>query len=219
MAREAGPPRTVHVAAAGRRTARCKGVCMPTVLAVRSWWAFVLRGALTLLFGVLALLLPEMAVFTLVMMFGVYAVVAGVFDVVAALREKAPGPRPWALLLCGIVSVLAGLFAFARPRLTAISLLYVIAAWAIATGVLEIVAAIRLRKEIRGEWLLVVSGVLSAAFGVFLAAFPGAGALAVLFWIGAYAILLGVLLVLLGVELRRVAHMSPLETEALAGSR
>ena len=192
---------------------------MPTVLAVRSWWAFVLRGVLTLLFGVLALVLPEMAVLTLVLIFGAYAVVAGVFDVVAAVREKAPAPRPWPLLASGIVSVLAGVVAFLRPGLTAISLLYLIAGWSLATGILEMVAAIRLRKEIRGEWLLVGSGLLSAAFGVFLMAFPGAGALAVLFWIAAYAILLGVLLVALGVELRRVGRLSASELEALAASR
>lgn len=190
---------------------------MPTVLAVRSWWAFVLRGALTLLFGVLALLLPEMAVFTLVMIFGAYAVVAGAFDIVAAMRKKAPGS--WALFASGLASVLAGLVALFSPALTAVALLYLIAVWALVTGILEIAAAIRLRKEIRGEWLLVGSGLLSAAFGVFLMAFPGAGALAVLVWIGAFAILLGVLLVALGVELRRIGRMSPSELEALAAGR
>lgn len=193
---------------------------MPTVLAVGSWWAFVMRGIVTLLFGVLALLLPEMAIFTLVLTFGAYAVVAGAFDIVAAMRGKAPEPRRWwALFASGVVSVLAGLIAFFRPSLTAISLLYLIATWALVTGILEIVAAVRLRKAIRGEWLLIVSGLLSAAFGVFLVAFPGAGALAVLFWIGAYALLLGVLLIVLGVELRRVERLSASELEALTASR
>jgi len=194
---------------------------MPTVLAVGSWWAFVLRGVLTLLFGMLALLLPEMAVFTLVMAFGAFALASGVFDIVAALREKAPGPRrSWALFALGVVSILAGLVAFARPGLTAVWLLYLIATWALVTGILEIVAAVRLRKEIRGEWLLVGSGVLSVGFGALLVAFPSAGALAVLFWIGAYAILLGVMLVGLGMELRRVGRLGPteLETPAAAGT-
>lgn len=192
---------------------------MPTVLAVRSWWAFVLRGVLTFLFGVLALVLPEMAIFTLVMVFGAYAAVTGMLDIVAALREKPLARMPWSLFLSGIVGVLAGLMAFVGRGLTAISLLYLIAGWSLATGVLEIIAAVRLRKEIRGEWLLVGSGLLSALFGVFLMAFPGAGALAVLFRIAAYAILLGVLLVALGVELRRVGRLSASELEALAASR
>lgn len=197
-----------------------RGLRMPTVLAVGLWWAFVLRGILTFLFGILVLLLPEMAVISFALIFGIYAVVAGVFDIVAAVRRAAPGPRRWwALLASGVVSVLAGLVAFFRPAITAMSLLYLIAAWSLVTGILEIVAAVRLRKEIRGEWLLVGSGLLSAAFGVLLVAFPGAGALAVLSWIGAYAILLGVLLVVLGVELRRFARMSASELEALAASR
>lgn len=192
---------------------------MPTVLAVRSWWAFVLRGVLTFLFGVLAIVLPEMAINTLVFFFGVYAAVTGVLDMVAAVREKPPAPMPWSLFSSGIVGVLAGLMAVTGPGLTAISLLYLIAGWSLATGVLEIIAAVRLRKEIRGEWLLVGSGILSALFGVFLMAFPGAGALAVLFWIAAYAILLGVLLVAFGVELRRVGRLSASELESLAASR
>lgn len=183
---------------------------MPAVLAVGSWWAFVLRGVLTLLFGALVLLVPEMAVFTLVVVFGAYAVTAGVFDVIAAMREKAPGPkRSWALFASGVVSVLAGLVALFRPDLTALALLYLIAAAAVATGVLEILAAVHLRKEIQGEWLFVGSGILSAAFGVLLLAFPGAGAIAALFWIGAYAMLLGVLLVALGMELRRFGRLGP----------
>jgi uncharacterized membrane protein HdeD (DUF308 family) len=193
---------------------------MPIVLETRSWWAFVLRGVVTFLFGMLALLLPEMAVFTLVLTFGAYAVVAGVFDVLAAVRTRAPGATPsWALFASGVVSVLLGLVALFSPGLTATPLLYLIATWALATGILEIAAAAHLRKEIRGEWLLVASGIASVAFGAFLVAFPRAGALALLFWIGAYALLLGVLLVLLGAELRRIGRMTPPEREALAGSR
>jgi uncharacterized membrane protein HdeD (DUF308 family) len=190
---------------------------MPTVVAVGSWWAFVLRGVLTLLFGALALLVPEMAAFTLVVIFGAYAVTAGMFAVIAAMREKAPGPtRSWALFASGVVSVLGGLVALFRPDLTALALLYLIAAWAVATGVLEIVAAVRLRREIQGEWLFIGSGILTAVFGVLLVAFPGAGALAVLFWIGAYAMLLGVLLVALGMELRRFGRLGPTASPAPA---
>jgi uncharacterized membrane protein HdeD (DUF308 family) len=171
------------------------------------WWAFVLRGIAGVIFGILTFLMPGMALLTLVFLFGGYAIVEGVLNVVAALRRTEPRRRPaWVLLLWGIVSVLAGLVAFFMPGLTALSLLAVIAAWSIGTGVLEIVAAIRLRRQIAREWLLALSGVLSVAFGVLLIVFPGAGALAVLLWIGASAIVFGALLIALGVKLRTRAR-------------
>jgi len=167
------------------------------------WWAFVLRGIAGVLFGILTFLMPGMALLTLVFLFGGYAIVEGVLNVVAALRRTEPQRRPaWVLLLWGVVSVLAGLIAFFMPGLTALSLLAVIAVWSIVTGVLEIVAAVRLRRQIEHEWILALSGVLSVVFGALLIAFPGAGALAVILWIGAYAIVFGALLIALGVRLR-----------------
>jgi uncharacterized membrane protein HdeD (DUF308 family) len=171
------------------------------------WRAFVLRGIAGVIFGILTLLMPGMALLTLVFLFGGYAIVEGVLNVVAALRRTEPRERPaWVLLLWGSVSVLAGLIAFFMPGLTALSLLTVIAAWSIVTGVLEIVAAVRLRRQIEREWLLALSGGLSVAFGVLLVVFPGAGALTVLLWIGAYAIVFGALLIALGVKLRNRAR-------------
>jgi uncharacterized membrane protein HdeD (DUF308 family) len=110
------------------------------------------------------------------------------------------------MLIQGIISIAAGVIAFLLPAAAAVGLLLLIAAWAVATGIMEIVAAIRLRKEITGEWVLILSGILSVAFGVLLFLFPRAGALAVIIWIGAYAIVFGILMITLGVRLRRLVR-------------
>jgi uncharacterized membrane protein HdeD (DUF308 family) len=168
------------------------------------WWAFVVRGIAAVLFGILTFVLPAMALLTLVFLFGAYALVEGAFNIAAAVQRSEPRRQPtWVLVLEGCVSVLAGLLAFFLPGVTALSLLLLIAAWSIVTGVLEIAAAIRLRRQIKGEWLLGLSGALSVAFGVLMMAFPGAGALAVVLWIGAYAIVFGAVLIALGVKVRK----------------
>lgn len=167
------------------------------------WWAFVLRGVVAILFGVATFFMPGMALLTLVILFGLYALVAGILWVAAGFARSEPQLQPrWALILFGIVSILAGIVAFVMPGVTAVSLLYLIAAWAIVTGVLDIAAAIRLRKLIEGEWLYVLSGALSVLFGVLVMAFPGAGALSLALWIGAWAFASGILLVVLGFKLR-----------------
>jgi uncharacterized membrane protein HdeD (DUF308 family) len=178
------------------------------VLLARNWWAFVLRGVLAVLFGIFTFLRPGMALMTLILVFGFYALFEGVLNVIAAFRRNGdPDQQPWwALLIEGLLSIGAGLFALFVPGLTAFVLLYIIAGWAIATGIMEIIAAVRLRRQIRGEWMLVVLGVLSIATGVLLALFPGPGALAVVLWIGAYAVVFGGLLIGLGFRLRRLAR-------------
>ncbi len=179
---------------------------MEASLDVRNWWVFVLRGVAAIAFGVATWLFPGMALLTLVLLFGAYAIVDGVSAFVAALKVKpSAGERPrWLHVLYAVVSVAAGLIAFFFPSITALALLVIIAARAIAVGALEIVAAIRLRKEIEGEWLLGLSGILSIGVGVLLILFPGAGALGLMLWIGAYAIVIGALLTALGVRLRSV---------------
>jgi len=169
----------------------------------RSWWAIALRGLASIIFGILAFVMPGVTLAVLVLLFGAYALVDGIFNVVAAISGRSGARSWWMLLLEGLVSVAAGLVAFFMPGLTALTLVYVISAWAIITGVLEIVGAIRLRKVITNEWWLALGGVLSIVFGVLIAAAPGAGALALVFWIGAYALIFGVLLVGLGFRLRR----------------
>jgi uncharacterized membrane protein HdeD (DUF308 family) len=181
------------------------------ILLAGNWWTFVLRGIVAILFGLLCFILPGMALLTLVFMFGFYAIVDGVFAMIAAFHwANAPTHRHWwVLLLSGFCSIIAGGIALFMPGLTAIALLYLISAWAIVSGVFALIAAIRLRQQIRGEWVYVVSGLLSVIFGALVALFPGAGALALIIWIGAYAVVLGVLLITLGVKLRQwVRHAS-----------
>ena len=175
---------------------------MAVVLA-RNWWALALRGLVAVLFGLLAFVWPGLTVAMLVLLFGAYVLVDGVFAIAAAVKAPAGYDRWWVLLLEGIVGVIIGVLTFVWPAMTALVLLYFIAAWAIITGVLEITAAIRLRKSIGNEWLLVLSGVLSILFGLALMLMPGAGALAVVWLIGSYAVIFGVLLVALSFRLRR----------------
>jgi uncharacterized membrane protein HdeD (DUF308 family) len=172
----------------------------------RNWWAIILRGVLGIAFGAFAILLPAAAFAVIILVFGAYALVDGAFNIVAALRGARGEREWWALLLSGMVGVLAGLAAFAAPALTALVMLYVIAGWAILTGVLEITAAVRLRRQLTGEALMMLSGGLSIAFGVLVMVAPMAGALAVVLLIGAYAFSSGVVLVALGVRLRRAAR-------------
>jgi uncharacterized membrane protein HdeD (DUF308 family) len=177
-------------------------------VAMTNWWALVLRGVVAILFGVMTFIWPQITLATLVLLFGAYAIVDGVFAIVAGVRAPREFTRWWVLLIEGILSVIAGVIAFAIPGITALFLLGLIAAWAIITGVIEIVAAVQLRKEIQGEWLLALGGITSILFGVLLLLNPAAGALAVLWLIGIYAILFGIILVLLGFKLRGMLHGS-----------
>jgi uncharacterized membrane protein HdeD (DUF308 family) len=176
-----------------------------TVLA-RNWGAIAIRGVAAIIFGLLTFLMPGLTLAALVLLFGAYALVDGVFSIIAAVRRRASDPPWWALLLEGVVGIAAGIVTVALPGLTAVMLIYVIAAWAIVTGVLEVAAAVRLRRQLSGEWRLVLSGVLSIVFGVLMMVAPGAGALAMMLWIGAYAIVFGALLLALAFRLRR-AHV------------
>ena len=178
-----------------------------------SWWSIVLRGVAAILFGVLAFTWPHITLTALVFLFGFYALADGIFAIAAGVKSHGEFKRWWVLLVEGIFSVLAGVLAFLMPGITALVLLVLMAAWAIVTGVFEIAAAIQLRKYITGEWLLVLAGVASLVFGVALLINPSAGALAVVWLIGIYSIIFGVLLVGLGVRLRGLVRtaqkMSP----------
>lgn len=167
-----------------------------------SWSTLALRGVLSLLFGFAVLLSPVMSLFILVLFFGADALIDGILAVVAAFRGSPSGRRWWAMLIEGILGIATGIFTFAWPGLTALLLLYVIAIWAIVTGIFEIIAALRLRKEIRGEWLLALRGVLAVLFGFILIANPGAGALTVVKVIGIFSIVLGVMNLILAMRLR-----------------
>jgi uncharacterized membrane protein HdeD (DUF308 family) len=166
----------------------------------RHWWVIGLRGLAAIIFGILAFAWPGMTLAVLVLLFGVYAIVDGALGIMAAIR----GDTSHRILMGveGVVSILAGVAAFAWPLITALVLLYIIAFWAIVTGILEIVAAFRLRQAITNELGLIIGGVLSVLFGIVLIAAPGAGALAVVFLIGAYAIVFGISLLALAWRLR-----------------
>jgi len=168
----------------------------------RNWGWIALRGVAGLIFGLLTLMNPLISLATLVLLFGAYALVDGVFTVVAAIANRRDEPHWVALLLGGLAGIATGLISFFLPAITAIALLFLIAAWAIVTGIAEIVVAIKLRKVITGEWLLVVAGVLSVLFGVLLVVFPGPGALAVVLWIGAWAMVMGIMFIALALRLR-----------------
>jgi uncharacterized membrane protein HdeD (DUF308 family) len=177
-----------------------------------NWWTLVVRGIVALIFGLLAFGWPGITLAALVFLYGAYALVDGIFAIAAGINSRG-SKRWWVLLIQGIVSMIAGVAAFVLPGITAFLLLILIASWAIGTGIFEIIAAIQMRKYISGEWLMVVSGIASVIFGALLVLNPGAGALAVVWLIGAYAIVFGILLLALGFRLRgleRATHqMSP----------
>jgi uncharacterized membrane protein HdeD (DUF308 family) len=178
----------------------------------RVWWLVLLRGIAAIVFGVLAWAWPGATLITLVLFWGAYALVDGVAALWAGWQAKDGGKPMWHIVLIGVLGIAAGLFTFVSPGITAIALLLLIAVWAIVTGVFQIAAAIRLRKEIANEWLLILSGALSVVFGVLMIASPGAGALAVLWLIGAFAIAYGALLVVLAFKLKK--HAVPPATAA-----
>jgi uncharacterized membrane protein HdeD (DUF308 family) len=172
-------------------------------LLTRNWWLLALRGLAAVLFGVIAFVWPGATLITLVWLFGAFALVNGFLSLVLAAKVPKGYPRFGSLILGGLLGILAGLLAFVMPAITALGLIILIAAWAMVTGILEIVAALKLRKEINNEWLLILVGILSLVFGVLLLLQPAAGALVLIWWIGAYALVLGILLFVLAFRMRR----------------
>ena len=170
-----------------------------------NWGWVLLRGLLAVVFGVIAFFEPQSAFAALVLLFGAYAFVDGVFALIALFRG-AGRDRFWVLVLEAIVGIGIGVLTIARPATTALVLLYYVGIWAILTGVFELMAAIRLRKEITGEFWLGLAGVLSIAFGILLFVVPGSAALALTIWIGAYAFIFGVMLLLLAFRLRKFSE-------------
>jgi len=171
-----------------------------------NWWVLALRGLAAVLFGILAFIWPGITIFTLVLLFGAYALVNGILALVISFKGPRLIRRFGSLIFGGLISVAAGIIAFIWPGMTAFSLVIVIAAWAIVNGIAEIVVAIRLRKEISGEWLLIVAGVASILFGVCLFLNPLIGALVLVWWIGGFTFAFGILLIVLGFRMRRVAE-------------
>jgi uncharacterized membrane protein HdeD (DUF308 family) len=170
----------------------------------RWWWTFILRGVLAILFGIIAFIAPPATIAALVLLFGAWALVDGVFDIVGALQHRTMDRSWWLKILGGAVSIIAGLLALIFPEIAAGALLLLISAWSIVSGVVEIALAIRLREQITGELWLAIAGALSIVFGVLLFLFPTAGALTIVWIIGAFAIAFGVSMLILGWRLRGI---------------
>lgn len=172
----------------------------------RNWWLLLLRGLVAIVFALLTWAQPGVSLAALVLVFGIYVLADGLLGVWSAIAKRRDNRHWWVLLLWGLVGIVVGVMTFIMPGITGLVLLMYIAAWAVITGVLQIVAAIRLRKEIKGEWLMILSGLVSVAFGVLLFLQPGAGALAVAWIIAAYAFIFGVLMVLLAFKVRKLGR-------------
>ncbi len=168
----------------------------------KHWWVFLVRGLAAILFGIIAFAWPGMTLATLVIFFGVWALVSGLFAIFGSFSGRRQHKDWWVLLLQGLLGVTVGLLTFWAPGITAMALLWYIAFWSILTGIVEIVTAVRLRKEIRGEGWIMLAGAASVVFGVLLFLYPGAGALAVLTLIAAYAIVFGVILIIAAFKLK-----------------
>jgi uncharacterized membrane protein HdeD (DUF308 family) len=182
----------------------------------RNWWALAIRGAAAVVFGLIALFWPPAAFVALVLVFGAYALVDGIFNLVAAVRAGRSGRRWGPLVFEGVVSVIAGLITLFWPGISALALVLTIAAWSVVTGIAEVAAAIRLRKQIEGEWLLGLSGVLSIAIGVLLFISPAMGAIAIAIWLGAYSVVFGAVMIGLALKLRSWASQHPVPAANLA---
>jgi len=169
----------------------------------RNWWTLALRGILAILFGLAALFLPGITLTALVFFFAAFALGGGILLAIAGFKDHLTNIHGWLLLIEGAIGVAVGVMAFIWPTITALILLYLIAAWAIFTGIFEIIVASHLRQEIENEWLLIASGIASLVFGILLIIWPVAGALAILWMIAAYAIVFGVLMLLLALKLRK----------------
>jgi uncharacterized membrane protein HdeD (DUF308 family) len=187
-------------------TPRGAGLPMLHALA-ENWWLLLLRGIAAIAFGILAFIWPGLTLLTLTFLWGAFAIVDGALALWAALSGKGGEMAPrWWLAIVGVAGVLAGVLAFAWPGITALVLLLFIACWAIIIGALQIWGAIQLRKEIEGEWLLILAGLLSIVFGVILILQPAVGALAVVWLIGWFAILVGASFVGLAFRLKKHKH-------------
>jgi uncharacterized membrane protein HdeD (DUF308 family) len=169
-----------------------------------NWGWIALRGVFAVLFGILALTRPGLTVAAIVIVFGVYAMVDGLYLCVSSIADRKDEPNWLVYFIGGIAGFAVGVLALSMPGVTAVALLYIIAAWAIVRGTIEIIAAIRLRKLIEGEWVYIFAGALSLLFGLLLIMRPAMGTLVLMAWLGAYAVFFGIVLIVLAFKLRRM---------------
>ena len=179
-------------------------------LVARDWWVFAIRGVAAIAFGILAFIWPGRTLAVLVLLFGAYAIIDGVALLFALIRgDAAARSHGWAVAIMGVLGILAGVVTFMRPDLTALSLLYLVAVWAIAMGVFQVIAAIALRSELDGELWMALGGVASVVFGALLVAFPGDGLITLVWLVGIWAIVFGVSNLGLAYRLRTVDAAMP----------
>jgi uncharacterized membrane protein HdeD (DUF308 family) len=182
------------------------------VILAKNWWSLVIRGFLAISLGLITVVRPGVKLGTLVLLFGFYALIDGLVSFAGVMRAAEAHERWASLLVEALAGIAIGVVTLAWPTIPALSLVYVIAAWALLTGIFEIAAGLQLRRHVRGEWLLALSGIASLVLGILMLSLPLAGPLAIAYWVGAYAFVFGVLLIGLGFRLRawgRHEHRPP----------
>lgn len=168
----------------------------------RKWWVYVVRGIAAIAFGIAAWAWPNLTIGTLVILFGIFAIIDGILSIWAGLVTNAEGHR-LSLILAGLAGIAVGVISIAWPELTATTVVFLIAIWAISVGLMQIFSAWQVRKEIENEWLLIIAGAGGVIWGILVMIFPGGGAVSIVWAIGLFAILLGCLLIALGLRVRK----------------
>lgn len=180
---------------------RALGRELLAALLAQNWWAIGLRGVLAVVFGLVALFLPGATMLSLVLVFAIYAFADGVFGIVSGVRAAKAG-QGWGMLeFEGLVNIAVAVIAVLWPGITVLAFVMLVAVWAIVTGALELAAAFRLGTE-DGRWWLVLGGLVSLAYGALLIFAPLIGAVALTWWLGAYALIFGVALIVLAFKLK-----------------
>ena len=175
----------------------------------RHWWVPVIRGIAAIIFGVIAFVYPGLTIATLVLFFGAWVLIDGIFRIVGAIGHRASDPDWGWQLVIGILGIVVGLLTFHAPQITALALVIYIAAWALMIGASEIAIAVKMRREIKGEWFLILMGLASIVFAVLLLWNPIAGAAAVIWLIAWYAVVIGILAIFFGFRLRSLRTLAP----------
>jgi uncharacterized membrane protein HdeD (DUF308 family) len=185
----------------------------------KNWWVFLIRGIVGILFGVLAFMRPGITIEALVLLFAFWALFDGVFSLIGSIGAAEAKEPWWPLVLIGLLGIAAGIFTLRYPGVTTLALLFVIAYWSIFRGILEIIAAVRLREVIQGEWWLILGGIASIVFGVLLIMYPSSGLLAVVWLIGLYAVIFGITGIMFSFRLRNLAGELPAPAATARGTR
>lgn len=169
----------------------------------RNWWLVALRGVAAILFGIMAFIWPGTTLTALVLLLGAYFFIDGIATIAHSVSARKVTDIWWVMLIQGIASVVFGALTLFWPGLTSVLLISLVAVWSIITGILEIVSAVRMRKIIDNEWMLIISGIFSVLFGVLLMVFPLAGAISIAFIVGTYAIIFGIFTLMFAFRLRK----------------